>query len=112
MRVCWSMVCRGVEPAIARRKVMHVLRVAGVEARVAPWIGHSRHVEWFSELQARSWEVAVVEVLDLAARFSSRWRLSLENGVIYGATSERKVECVEVLNFELRRDQAPGMPNT
>jgi len=50
-------------------------------------------------------------VLAVAARFSTHWELSLLNDAICGATRERKVECVEVLNFELRRDQLPGAPS-
>ena len=111
MRVCWSLVCRGRDPINARRKVTHVLRVAGVEGRVAPWIDRSRHVEFFSELQADTWEAAIAEVLAVATRFSTHWELSLLNEAICGATRERKVECVEVLNFELRRDQLPGAPS-
>lgn len=112
MRVCWSLVCRGRDPLNARRKVTHVLRVAGVEGHVAPWFDHGRHVEFFSELQADSWEAAIAEVLDAAARFSSQWQLSLQHGAICGTTRERKVECVEVLKFELRRDQTFQVPNT
>lgn len=110
MRVRRSMEYRGSDPFNARRKVMQVLRVAAIEGRIAPGFPHSHDIQFFSELQAVSWAAAIAEVLDVAARFSAGWQLSLGRGVVCGMTQERKVERVETLRFELPRDQVFAAP--
>ena len=105
MRMLWSVQYKGPNPAIGLRKVEHVLglRPSGHGAR--PATGQSHYIQFFSRLNADNWESAVVEALDLAARFSNQWLVTNRPGSLSAITKERKVSDVLTVSFQLNAAQ-------
>jgi hypothetical protein len=106
MRMLWSIQSQGSgNPAIVLRKVEHVLnlRPSGYGSR--PWNDLSQFIQFFSALEADTWEAAVAEALELAARYSGQWALTLSPGRIQASTVEQKVADVARLSFELTAAQ-------
>lgn len=105
MRVLWSIQYRGSDPANCRRKVERVLKIKALEEEIHPWVDKTHYIQFFSELEASSWNAAVVEVLNTVSRFSTRWSLNTYPGSLQATTEERKIEHLESLSFELVEDQ-------
>lgn len=106
MRVLWSIQYRGGDPANCRRKVTRLLKIeARDEAAILPWVDNTHYVQFFSELEATSWEPAVVELLNTASRFSARWSMTTYPRHISATSNDRKIDHVETLAFELNENQ-------
>jgi hypothetical protein len=105
MRMLWSIQYKGANPAIGLRKVEHILglRPSGYGAR--PVTGQSHYIQFFSRLKADNWEAAVVEALDLAARYSNQWLITNRPGSLSAITKERKVSEALTLSFQLNAAQ-------
>lgn len=104
MLVKWSVKYTGSDLANCRRKVVRVLGIVADEEKIEPWVDNTHHITFFSRLSSESWDVAIVELLNVASQFSSRWDVSFgAKGIRHfsGVSNERKVEKVETLTFEL-----------
>jgi hypothetical protein len=84
---------------------VRVLDIAAENEEVMPWHGGMHGIQFFSTLDAASWAAAVVELLNVASKFSARWQMIVAPGHISGTSNDRKIEHVESLAFELAEDQ-------
>ena len=105
MRMLWSLQYKGSNPAIGLRKVEHVLGLRPSGSGSRPFVDRSHFIQFFSTLKADNWESAVVEALDLAARYSGHWTMTISPGRLHASTVERKVSEVSVLGFQLNAAQ-------
>jgi hypothetical protein len=101
MRARWFAEYRGGDPANCRRKLVRLLDISAENEEVMPWRDGMHGIQFFSSLEASAWPEAVVELMNIASRFSSRWEMTLAPGHILAASNDRKVEHVESLTFEL-----------
>jgi hypothetical protein len=105
MRMLWSVQYQGGNPAIGLRKVEHVLGLQPSGSGSRQFVDQSHFIQFFSCLNADTWESAVVETLELASRYSQHWTMTMSPGRLHASTVERKVEEVSVLSFELNAAQ-------
>ena len=104
MRVRWVAQYSGGDPANCRRKVARLLAITAEGEAVTPSHGGAHRVEFFSELNASSWQAAVVEVMDIAERYCPRWEMTLAHRQLSGTSLDRNIQHVEYLWFDLRDD--------
>ena len=105
MRVLWSIEYKGSDPANCHRKVARLLNIEVFDEVAIPWIDKTYYVQFFSEINATSWELAIAELLEIASKFSSRWLLTISKSNISASSTVRKIANVITLSFELAENQ-------
>jgi hypothetical protein len=105
MRMLWSLQYQGSNPAIGLRKVEHVLGLRPSGSGTRSFVERDHFIQFFSSLKAESWDGAVVEALELASRYSSRWAMTTSPGRLHASTTERRVEEATLLSFEINAAQ-------